>query len=80
MKVVGGIQYVAVVTRPDIAFAAHSLARHMAASAKVHWLAAQHIMRYLQKTANLNLQFSAGEGNSVVEACALMPILQMHLV
>ena len=68
MKVVGGIQYMAVVTRLDIAFAAHSLARHMAASAKLHWLAAQHVMRYLQKTVNLGLQFSAGEGNSVVEA------------
>ena len=41
MKVVGGIQYIVVVTRPDIAFAAHSLAWHMAASAKVHWLAAR---------------------------------------
>ena len=68
MNVVGGIHYVAVPTRPDIAFAAHSLARHMAASAKVHWLAAQHVMRYLQKTVNLGLKFSAGEGNSVVEA------------
>ena len=68
IKVVGGIQYTAVVTRPDIAFAAHSLAKHMAASTKVHWLAAQHVMRYLQKAVNLGLQFSAGEGNSVVEA------------
>ena len=68
MKVVRGIQYIAVVTRPDIAFAAQSLARHMAASAKVHWLAAQHVMRYPQKTVNLGLQFSAGEGNSVAEA------------
>ena len=68
MKVVGGIQYIAVVTRPDIAFAAHSLARHMAASATEHWLAAQHVVRYLLKTVNLGLQFSAGEGNSVVEA------------
>ena len=68
MKVVGGIQYIAVVTRPDIACAAHSLARRMAGSAKVHWLAAQHDMRYMQKTVNLGLQFSAGEGNRVVEA------------
>ena len=55
-------------TRLDIAFAAHSLARHMAASAKVQWLAAQHIMRYLQKTVNLGLEVSVCEGNSVVEA------------
>ena len=33
MKVVGGIQYMTVVTRPNKAFAAHSLARCMAASA-----------------------------------------------
>ena len=38
IAVLGEIQYIVVVTRPDIAFAAHSLARHMGASAKVHWL------------------------------------------
>ena len=79
MKVVGGIQYIAVVTRPDIAFAARSLARHMAASAKVHWFAAQHVMRYLQKTVNLGLQFPVCEGNSVVEVYSDAD-LQMHLV
>ena len=68
VKVVGGIQYIAVVARSDIAFGAHSLARHMAASAKVHWLAAQHVMRNLQQTVNMGLQFSADEGNIVVEA------------
>ena len=68
MSVVGRIQYIAVVAWPNIAFAAHSQARHMATSGKVHWLAAQHVMRYLQKTVNLGLQFSVGEGNSVVEA------------
>ena len=55
MKVVGSIQYIACVTWPDLAFAAHSLARHMSASSKEHWLAAQHVMRYLQKTVNLGL-------------------------
>ena len=40
----------------------------MSASAKVHWLAAQHIMRCLQKTVNLGLQFSASKGYSVVQA------------
>ena len=68
MKVVGSIQYIACVTRPDLAFAAHSLARHMSASSKQHWLDAQHVMRYLQKTVYLGLQFSASEGDSGVEA------------
>ena len=68
MQAVGGIQYIAVVTRPDLAFAAHSLARHMAGSAKGHWLAAQHVMRYLQKTMNFGLQFKGSGESSVVEA------------
>ena len=68
MEVVGGIQYIAVVTRPNIPFAAHSQARHIVASAKVHWLAAQHVLRCLKNTVNFGLQFSAGKGNSVVEA------------
>ena len=68
MKVVRSIQDIACVTRPDLAFAAHSLAKHMSASSKEHWLAAQHIMRYLQKTVNLGLQFSASKGYNVAEA------------
>ena len=68
IKVVGSIQYIACVTRLDLAFAAHSLARHMSASSKQHWLAAQHVMKYLQKTVLLGLQFSASKGYSVAEA------------
>ena len=58
MKVVGSIEYIACVTRPYLAFAAHSLAKHMSASSKHHWLAAQHVMSYLQKTVNLLTVFS----------------------
>jgi hypothetical protein len=69
MQAVGGIQYIAVVTRPDLAYAAHALARHMAGSAEAHWQAVQHVMRYLQKTINFGLQFTKGSaGCSVVEA------------
>ena len=70
MKAVGSIQYIACVTRLDLAFAAHSLVRHMSASSKAHWPAAQHVMRYLQRTVNLGLQFSASKGYSVVEVCS----------
>ena len=64
-QVVGSIQYIACVTLPDLALAAHSLARHMSASSKEHWWAAQHVMRCLQKAVNLGLQFSASKGYSV---------------
>ena len=65
MQAVGSIQYIAVVTRPDLAFSAHVLARHMAGSAKKHWLVVQHVMRYLQSTIDVGLTFN-GSGNDDV--------------
>ena len=53
MKAVRSIQYIAAVTRPDIPYAAHTLARHMAGSASKHWLAVLHVMRYLQSTTDV---------------------------
>ena len=47
MPAVKSIRYIAVVTWPALAFAAHLLARCMAGSAKKHWLAVQHVMRCL---------------------------------
>ena len=67
MQAVGSIQYIAVVTRPDLAFAAHVLARHMAGSAKKHWLAVQHVMRYLQCTSDVGLTFNGSGDEDVVD-------------
>ena len=53
MQAVGSIHYITVVTRPDLAFAAHVLA----GSAKKHWLAFQDVMRYLQCTSDVGLTF-----------------------
>ena len=67
MKAVGSIQYIAAVTRPDIAHAAHTLARHMAGSATKHWYAVQHFMRYLQSTIDVVLTFNVSGSESVVD-------------
>ena len=48
MQAAVSIQFIAMVTQPDLAFAAHGLAPYMAGSAKNHWLAVQHVMTYLQ--------------------------------
>ena len=58
MQAVGSIQYIAVVTRRDLAFAAHVFARHMAGSAKKHWLAVPNVMGYLPSTIDVGLTFS----------------------
>ena len=67
MKVVGSIQYIAAVTRPDIAYAAHPLARHMAGGATKHWLTVQHVLRYLQSTIDVALTFNGSGNESVVD-------------
>ena len=43
--------------RPDVAFAAHYLARSMARPTKVHLAAATHLLRYLRGTHSLGLLF-----------------------
>ena len=67
MRAVGSILYIAVVMRPDLAFVAHVLARHTAGSAKKHWLAFQHVMRYLQCTSDIGLTFNGSGGEDVVD-------------
>ena len=54
-------------TRLDIAYAAHTLARHMAGSATNHWLAVLHVMRYLQSTIDVALTFNGSGNESVVD-------------
>ena len=51
--------------RPDIAYAAHTLARLMAGTATKHSLAVQHVLRYLQSTIDVVLTFN-GSGNERV--------------
>ena len=67
MKAVGSIQYIAAVTRPDIAYSAHTLARHTAGSATKHWMAFPHVMRYLQSTIDVALTFNGSGNESVVD-------------
>ena len=68
MSAVGGIQYLAVVTRPDLSYVCNALAKHMACSLKEHWAAIQHVLRYLQSTKNLGITFGGSENKSLVEA------------
>ena len=67
MKAVGSIEYIAAVMRLDIAHAAHTLARHMAGSATKHWLAVQHVRRYLRSTIDVVLTFIGSGNESVVD-------------
>jgi len=63
-EVVGTLQYLATWTRPDIAHATHTLARHNSNPGLAHWKAATHVMRYLKKTSDKGLRYHASTATS----------------
>ena len=55
---VGSLLYLAMATRPDIAFAVSSVAKFSAHPSKLHWTAVKRILRYLKGTADYGLAFT----------------------
>jgi hypothetical protein len=60
-QLVGSMMYLAVCTRPDIAYAVGALARFMAKPTAVHWQAAKGVLRYLSGTTDYGITFGPGE-------------------
>lgn len=50
MNAVGALMYLAVTTRPDIAFSVAKLAQFNSNPGKAHWTAVKHLFRYLKGT------------------------------
>ena len=68
-KKIGSILYAAVITRPDIAFAASRLSRFLTNPGPIHQEAADRVLLYLQRTQGLALQLG-GEDDLVVASDA----------
>src|SRR5215472_2982159 len=58
LQAVGSLMYLAVATRPDIAYAIGVLARFNKNPGMAHWKAVKHIFRYLKGTLDLKLTYS----------------------
>ena len=54
---VGSLMYLAVSTRPDIAFTVNSLARFNSNPQKDHWTALKRVLRYLKGTINIGILY-----------------------
>ena len=60
-ELVGSLMFLAVVTRPDIAFAVSSVSRFLNCYSNAHWTAAKRILQYLKSTANAGLLYHGKE-------------------
>ena len=58
ISAVGSLLYLAIATRPDIAYTVSLLARYNTKPSKVHWAAVKHLFRYLKGTLDLKLTLS----------------------
>ena len=56
-ELIGGLMYLAVATRPDIANAVAKLAQFNNSPGKQHWIAAKRVLRYLRGTIGLDLVY-----------------------
>jgi hypothetical protein len=67
-QAVGALMYLAIHTRPDIAFAVNQASRFLSNPGKTHWIAIKHLLAYLKETPNHGLIFKADtESEPLVE-------------
>jgi transposase InsO family protein len=60
-QLIGSLMYL-VNTRPDICFVVNTLSQYMVEPRQVHWIAAKHVLRYLQGTVGYGLRYLGGDG------------------
>lgn len=58
-QLIGSLMYLAILTRPDIAFSVGYLSQFNNCYNKEHWNYAKHILRYLKKTKSYGLKYSS---------------------
>lgn len=66
-QIVGGLQYLSIQTRPDIAFATNHLSRFLKNPSEEHLTSAKRVLRYISKDPDAGLIFTKDE-NPILEA------------
>jgi hypothetical protein len=68
-ELVGSLLYIAVCSRPDIAYPVGALARHMSKYTEDHFIAAKAVVRYLASTSDYGIIYSPDGTSSLVGYC-----------
>src|ERR1700753_3418731 len=66
ISAIGSLIYLAIATRPDIAYAVGVLARFNTKPGKAHWAAVKHLFRYLKGTLDVKLTRSPDSTTSAL--------------
>ena len=64
-RIIGSLEYAAIATRPDIAFAVHKLAQFSSNPDESHFKAAKRVLRYLKGSAKFGLLFQGQDTNNL---------------
>ena len=62
-EAVGALMWAATMTRPDLSFAAHNLAKFCDDPGPVHWEAVMKALQYFWRTKNLGITYGGGTSN-----------------
>lgn len=65
-EVVGSLQYLSQITRPDITFAVNLFSHYFEKPQKVHWNAVKRIFKYLKSTPNYRSLYSSDENIKII--------------
>ena len=68
-EAIGSLQFLASITRPDIAYAVNKLSQFCSSPNKSHWTAVKHLMRYLKGTKQYKLEYVKGQPSEIVAYC-----------
>ena len=69
MSLVGKLNYLSVVSRPDLSFVVSSSSQVLKNPSHDHWLSAKKVLRYLKGTVDLGLVFKHSECLKLVGFC-----------
>ncbi|GBM87931.1 hypothetical protein AVEN_186030-1 [Araneus ventricosus] len=67
-KAVGNLMYLAVVSRPDIAYSVGVLSRVLDKSSKVHWCLFKKVLKYLKGTLRWGILYQSSSPRKLLEA------------